>query len=411
MSERCDQAQLIERGHRSYAPNYRPRDVVFESARGCELTDAAGKTYLDFGSGIGVNCLGHGHPLIVGALRRQTELLWHSSNVYFNRPAIQLAEQLIELTPAARVFFCNSGAEANEAAIKVARRYGCQRAGARKNVIITLTGSFHGRTLAALTATAQPKYHEGFGPLPAGFRYCDFNDLDHLRSLFTDDVCALMLEPVQGESGVRSVSAEFMTVAAELCAENDALLIVDEVQCGMGRTGRLFAYEWTPGIVPDVVTTAKALGAGLPIGATLLSAKTAETLRPGSHGSTFGGNPIACAVAKAVLETLHAPGMFDEITNRGQWFEDGLAAINHRTQAFSEIRVRGMMIGAELSQSYAGMAANVLKACLDVGLLVLQSGDDVIRLLPAYTISRSQIRTGLNRLERALGHSLSDGQT
>ncbi len=408
MSRAADHAQLIALGRQSYAPNYRPREVVFETARGCELTDTAGKTYLDFGSGIGVNCLGHQHPAIVDAMNRQAGRLWHSSNVYFNRPAIRLAAQLIERTFAERVFFCNSGAEANEAAIKVARRYGYGQAGARKHVIITLQGSFHGRTLAAVTATAQPKYHTGFGPLPAGFRYCGFNDIDHLRSLAADDVCAIMLEPVQGEGGIRPVSDEFLKAAAQLCRTHDALLIADEIQCGMGRTGRLFAYEWVAGIAPDIVTAAKALGAGLPIGAMLLGPKPADTLRPGSHGSTFGGNPIACEVAGAVLETLHADGMLSGIVRKGQALRNGLAAISERTGAFGEIRSRGMMIGAELSGGCSGKAGQILNDCLAAGLLVLQAGDNVIRLLPAYTISDAEIRTGLARLERALVRGLAD---
>ncbi len=406
MTETSEQAHLVARGRRTYAPNYRPRNVVFESARGCMLTDVAGKSYLDFGSGIGVNCFGHQHPTIVEALQRQVARLWHTSNVYFNEPAIRLAEWLVDRTVAERVFFCNSGAEANEAAIKVARRYGYNRAGPQKNIIITLAGAFHGRTLAALAATAQPKYHTGFGPLPPGFRYCQFDDVEHLQTLFTDEVCALMLEPIQGESGIRPVSEKFLRTAAELCEAQDALLIADEIQCGMGRTGRLFAYEWVPGVEPDVITVAKALGSGLPIGATLLGKKSAETLQLGSHGSTFGGNPIACEVARTVLENLYAGNLFEEITRKGRLLRAGLDAINRHAEVFSMIRGRGLMIGAELSPRYAGKASDILAASLAAGLLVLQSGNEVLRLLPPYTISDAEIQTGLQRLEQALDQAL-----
>ena len=408
MSDQYDQEYLIALGRKSYALNYRPRDVVFESGKGCELTDVSGKKYLDFGSGIGVNCLGHQHPAVVDALQRQSARLWHSSNVYFNHPAVRLAARIIELTFAERVFFCNSGAEANEAAIKVARRYSYDRGYLNKNIIITLQGSFHGRTLATVTATAQPKYQEGFGPLPAGFQYCNFNDIDHLRSLFTENVCAVMLEPIQGEGGIRPVSDEFLKSAAELCQANDALLIADEIQSGMGRTGKLFAHQWVSNIQPDIVTVAKALGAGLPIGAVLLSDKTNQTLQVGSHGSTFGGNPIACAVANVVLDTLHTGNMLDEIVRKGDLICHGLKVINDKTEAFCDIRNRGMMIGTELSDKYAGKAGRILKESLENGLLVLQAGDNVVRLLPAYTISDAEIQTGLVRLQQAIERGLSD---
>ncbi len=407
MNDQFDQEYLIALGRKSYAPNYRPRDVVFESGKGCELTDLSGKKYLDFGSGIGVNCLGHQHPAVVDAMQRQSARLWHSSNVYFNHPAVRLAARFIDLTFAERVFFCNSGAEANEAAIKVARRYSYDRGYPNKNIIITLQGSFHGRTLATVTATAQPKYQEGFGPLPAGFHYCNFNDIDHLRSLFTENVCALLLEPIQGEGGIRPVSDEFLQSAAELCQANDALLITDEIQSGMGRTGKLFAHQWVSNIRPDIVTVAKALGAGLPIGAVLLGDKPDQTLKVGSHGSTFGGNPIACAVANVVLDTLHTDCMLDEIVRKGDLICHGLNAINDKSEAFCDIRNRGLMIGAELSDKFAGKAGRILKESLEKGLLVLQAGDNVVRLLPAYTISDAEIQTGLVLLQQAIESSLS----
>lgn len=397
--------RLIDLGRRSYAPNYRPRDVVFESGCGSELFDVDDRRYLDFGSGIGVNCLGHRHPAIVRTLQSQANRLWHASNVYFHSEAVNLSTRLIDETVAEAVYFCNSGAEANEAAIKVARRWGSERDGQQKHVIITLHGSFHGRTLGALTATAQTKYQVGFGPLLDGFRYCRFDDLDDLEANFSNDVCALMFEPVQGESGVRPLSSEFVVRAAELCEFHDALLIVDEIQCGMGRTGQLFGYQRHAGVVPDIITVAKALGAGLPIGAALLGEKTANVLQPGSHGTTFGGNPLCCAVASTVLNELLVNGLIDEIPNKGALLANGLEAINRHTRAFSEIRAFGLMIGAQLTGRYAGRAGEILLRCLDEGLLVLQSGDNVLRLLPAYTISEAQIHEGLELLSNALVRS------
>ena len=406
MNRATPQGELIALGQRSYAPNYQPRNIVLKSARGCEVTDVDGNAYLDFNSGIGVNCLGHQHPAVVKALTDQASQLWHSSNVYFNEPAIRLASTLIERTFAQRVYFCNSGTEANEAAIKAARRYGYDQKGSRKHVIITLNGSFHGRTLGALSATAQPKYHEGFTPLPPGFRYCEFNDCDQLRSLVDADACAVMLEPIQGERGIRSVSEEFLQTASELCQAHDALLICDEIQSGMGRTGKLFAYQWADGVAPDIVTVAKALGAGMPIGATLFGPKVADTLRVGSHGSTFGGNPIACAVANAVINELHTGNRLADIAKKGARFKAGLKAIDERTSAFGDIRVRGLMIGAELAPQYTKSAADVLHSCLDNGLLILQAGERVLRLLPPYTVSDSEIQSGLERLEKALADAL-----
>lgn len=394
--------RLIALGHQVYAPNYRPRDVVFESGHGSELFDVDKRRFLDFGSGIGVNCLGHRHPAIMSALQFQADRLWHASNVYFNTEAVRLATWLINETVAEAVYFCNSGAEANEAAIKVARRWGSARAGPQKHVIITLHGSFHGRTLGALTATAQPRYQQGFEPLLDGFRYCQFDDTNDLEEKFCDDVCALLIEPVQGEGGVRPLSNEFFARAVELCEIHNALLIVDEIQCGMGRTGKLFAYQWNPGVVPDIITVAKAFGAGLPIGATLLGDKVAQVLQPGSHGTTFGGNPICCAVANAVLDELLVNGLLKDILKKGVLFADGLEAINRHTRAFADIRACGLMIGAELTGYYAGRAGELLLHCLDEGLLVLQAGDNVLRLLPAYTISEAQIHEGLELLSNAL---------
>ena len=389
-------------GHRSYTPNYMPRDVVFESGSGSVLCDLIGKEYLDLGSGIGVNCLGHQNPEITRALKEQANRLWHTSNIYFTEPPVRLAGEIVERTFAERVFFCNSGAEANEAAIKVVRKFAHENYSENKRTIITFNGSFHGRTIASVTASAQPKYHEGFGPLPGGFRYSEFNDLDALRENFDSDVCAVMLEPIQGESGIRPFSTEFLQAVRELCDEYDALLIVDEIQSGMGRTGKLFAYEWAENVVPDIVTVAKAFGGGLPIGATLVGERVAETLSFGSHGSTFGGNPICCAVAHVVFKKVSDSAFLSEITAKSEFAFDQLEKINERVGMFSEIRGKGLMIGAEFREEYNNLAAQIMENSLQNGLLILQAGASVIRLLPAFTISKSEISQGLDILESVL---------
>ena len=407
MNQSEAQSELLRRGHQSYAPNYNPRDVVFESALGSEVTDVSGKTYLDFGSGIGVNCLGHRNESIIQALDRQANKLWHTSNIYFNRESVRLADALVTETFASKVFFCNSGAEANEAAIKIARRYGYDHRTADKNVIITFEGSFHGRTLATTTATAQPKYQTGFGPLPEGFRYAKFNDSEDLEACFDDKVCAVLLEPIQGESGVRPFSIKFLEDLHTLCQRYESLLIVDEIQCGMGRSGKLFAYQWAPGVVPDIATVAKAFGAGMPIGATLLGEMCQNTLRLGSHGSTFGGNALCCAVANVVFEKVCDPQFLESVSQKSQLLTQGLVAIDRELSVFSDIRGKGLMIGAELNAVYHGASPRVLDQCLDQGLLVLQAGPDVIRLLPAYTIDEVQIEKGLAILKSALKQALT----
>lgn len=397
-----NQATIIDLGHKSYTPNYKPRDIVFASGRGSILRDMDGNEYLDLGSGIGVNCLGHQNPEIVEALNEQASRLWHTSNIYFSEPPVRLASSIIEKTFAERIFFCNSGAEANEAAIKVVRKYAHENFAPDKRVIITFEGSFHGRTIASVTATAQPKFHEGFGPLPGGFRYCAFNDLNGFRETLREDVCAVLLEPVQGEGGIRPFTEEFLIQVRKLCDENESLLIFDEIQCGMGRTGRLFAYEWAKDVVPDIVTVAKALGGGLPIGATLLGSKLENTLSLGSHGSTFGGNPVCCAVADVVFNKVSSPEFLSDIRMKGEYLRSQLIELNDRVGFFEEIRGKGLMIGLQIREKYGEIAAEVMHSCLEEGLLVLQSGTKVIRLLPAMTISEEDIRRGVGLLGKAL---------
>src|SRR5688500_8421876 len=299
-------ADLVALGKRRYLPFYRPREVILDHGRGARVWDRDGRDYVDFAAGIAVCGLGHSDPDLVAALTAQAGKLWHTSNVFYSEPPLQLAEELAAASRfAERVFLCNSGAEANEAAIKLTRRWATAQGRApERRVIVTFRGSFHGRTLAAVTATAQPKYHEGYEPLPGGFRYVDFNDVAQLEAAMAGgDVAAVLVEPVQGEGGVMPAADGFLQGVRALCDRHGALLVLDEIQCGMGRTGALFAH-WHDGAVPDIVTLAKALGGGFPIGAMLAGPRVAEVMQFGAHGTTFGGNPLAAAVARVALRKL-----------------------------------------------------------------------------------------------------------
>ncbi|EQD61485.1 bifunctional N-succinyldiaminopimelate-aminotransferase/acetylornithine transaminase protein [mine drainage metagenome] len=353
-------AALLATAQQVFVPVYQPRALVLDHGRGARLWDREGREYVDFAAGIAVCSLGHADPELVAALHAQAHKLWHTSNVFYNAPAIELAEALVAASGfAQRVFLCNSGAEANEAAIKLARRWATQRGRApERRTILSFQGSFHGRTLATVTATAQPRYQEGFEPLPAGFRYCAFNDLDAAAVALADgNVCAVLVEPVQGEGGVMPAAPGFLAGLRALCDQHDALLICDEIQCGMGRTGTLFAHV-QDGVVPDAVTLAKALGAGFPIGAMLAGPRAAEALQYGAHGSTFGGNPLAAAVARVALRRLAAPALLAHVTRRGQALRDGLQALGAATGVFEHVRGRGLMLGAVLAEAHAGKAGS-----------------------------------------------------
>jgi acetylornithine/N-succinyldiaminopimelate aminotransferase len=397
-------AELFALSERYYLPVYRPRRIVLDHGKGSRIWDRDGREYVDFGAGIAVNALGHAHPALVGALTEQAGKLWHTSNVFVSEPTLRLAEELVEASRfAQRVFFCNSGAEANEAAIKLARKWATAQGRAPdRRVILSFRGSFHGRTLAAVTATAQPKYHEGYEPLPPGFRYCNFNDLAAVEAaMAAGDVCAVLVEPVQGEGGVTPATPEFLQGLRALCDRHQALLVFDEIQCGMGRTGQLFAAH-AYDVTPDVVTLAKALGSGFPIGAMLVGEKAAEVMQFGAHGTTFGGNPLAAAVARAALRELSSQALLDNVARQAQAVRDGLTAIDSEFGVFSEVRGRGLMIGAQLRDAHAGKAGEILDRCIEHGLLTLQAGPDVLRFVPALNIGDADVAEGLARLRAAI---------
>ncbi|SHM42454.1 acetylornithine transaminase [Rhodanobacter sp. OK091] len=397
-------ASLMELGKCYWLPVYRPRELVLDHGKGAHVWDTQGRDYVDFGAGIAVNALGHQDPDLLEALTAQAHKLWHASNVFYTEPPLRLAEELVRATSfAQRVFLCNSGAEANEAAIKLVRKWAASKGRApEQRTIITFKGSFHGRTLATVTATAQPKYQEGYEPLPAGFRYLDFNDAEALELAFAaGDIAAVMLEPVQGEGGVLPAAPGFLRRVRELCDQYDALLVLDEIQCGMGRTGTLFAHTQDE-VTPDIVTLAKALGCGFPIGAMLAGPKVAEVMQYGAHGTTFGGNPMAAAVARVALRKLGSPELLANVDRQSAALRAGLMRLGTEFGLFTDVRGRGLMIGAVLADAYKGRAGEVLDIAAAHGLLLLQAGPDVLRLVPPLNITDEELTDGLARLHAAL---------
>jgi acetylornithine/N-succinyldiaminopimelate aminotransferase len=400
----ADLSSLTDLGKRYWLPVYKPRELVLDHGMGAYVWDTQGRDYVDFGAGIAVNALGHQDPDLLAALIGQAQKLWHSSNVFYTEPPLRLAEELVLASGfAERVFLCNSGAEANEAAIKLVRKWAASNGRPpERRTIITFKGSFHGRTLATVTATAQPKYQEGYEPLPAGFRYLDFNDAAALELAFaTGDVAAVMLEPVQGEGGVLPAAPGFLKRVRELCDQHGALLVLDEFQCGMGRTGTLFAHT-QDGVAPDIVTLAKALGCGFPIGAMLAGPRVAEVMQYGAHGTTFGGNPMAAAVARVALAKLSSPAVLTNVERQANDLRAGLARINRELNLFADVRGRGLMIGAVLADAHKGKAAAILDHAAAHGLLLLQAGPDVLRFVPPLTITDEELAEGLSRLHAAL---------
>ena len=379
-------------------PTYTRQPLQVVRGEGEYVFDEQDQKYLDWTSGIAVCALGHCHPALVAAATEQIQTLWHISNLYLTAPQAQLAEKLTNASGFDRVFFSNSGAEANEAAIKLARRYSKHQYGAHKGEIITFSHSFHGRTLATVTATAQPKYQEGIGPLPGGFRYVESLTIGAVRAAISPKTCAIMIEPIQGEGGVRLVAREFMHELRNLCDDLGLLLIFDEVQTGAGRTGEWLAWQ-ALGVKPDIVTMAKALAGGLPMGATMANEDVASAFSAGTHGSTFGGNPIAARVAVAVLDTVLAPGFLDNVRNLGQRLQRELLALAVQVEEIDEVRGMGLMWGVQLSRP---VAAKVVDACRDRGLLVLTAGADTIRLLPPLIVTESTLTWAVQVLGDAI---------
>ncbi|ELY4543876.1 aspartate aminotransferase family protein [Cronobacter sakazakii] len=389
-------------------PVYAPAAFIPVRAEGSTLWDQEGKEYIDFAGGIAVNALGHAHPKLREALETQAAKIWHTGNGYTNEPVLRLAKRLIDATFADRVFFCNSGAEANEAALKLARKYAHDHYGAQKSGIVAFKNAFHGRTLFTVSAGGQPAYSQDFAPLPPQISHAVFNDLDSAAALINDDTCAVIVEPVQGEGGVVPATKAFLKGLRELCDRHNALLIFDEVQTGVGRTGHLYAYMHY-GVTPDVLSTAKALGGGFPIGAMLTTERCAAVMGVGTHGTTYGGNPLAGAVAGQVLDLVNTPEMLDGVKARHDAFVEQLNAMNQRLGLFKEIRGLGLLIGCVLKDEYAGKAKAISLAAAKEGAMVLIAGANVLRFAPALNISHQEIETGLARMARACENWLKEG--
>ncbi|SHF71095.1 acetylornithine/N-succinyldiaminopimelate aminotransferase [Modicisalibacter ilicicola DSM 19980] len=386
---------------RYMVPNYAPQKVIPVRGEGSRLWDQEGREYIDFAGGIAVNSLGHCHPVLVNALREQADKLWHLSNVYTNEPALQLAKSLVERTFADKAYLCSSGGEANEAALKLARRWAHDTHGAHKDKIISFRQSFHGRTFFTVSVGGQPKYSQGFGPVPGGILHAEFNNLDSVRELIGDDTCAVMVEPMQGEGGILPATQEFLEGLRELCDAHDALLIYDEVQSGMGRPGTLFAYM-RYGVIPDILTSAKSLGGGFPVGAMLTTEAIAKVFTIGTHGSTYGGNALASAVALAALETIDTPEVLEGVQRRHELFREHLGAINSQYGVFQEVRGMGLLIGAQMAPQYEGRAKDILPLAIEEGVMALVAGPNVLRMAPSLVIPEEDIVEGMARLERAV---------
>ncbi len=378
-------------------PTYKRSRVVLVRGEGCRVWDEEGKEYLDFVGGIAVCALGHSSPIVRRALEDQSGKLVHVSNLYYTKPQVELARLLVENSFADCAFFCNSGAEANEAAIKLARRYSSDKHGPGKHTIVSMKGSFHGRTMATLSATGQAKVQHGYEPLLQGFKFAPFNDLQGLREAIDDSVCAVMLEPIQGEGGVICPDPGYLKAVRQICLEKGLLLIFDEVQTGMGRTGKLFAHEHY-GVTPDIMSLAKALGNGLPIGAMLSTEELKSAFGPGSHATTFGGTPLVSAVAKAVLTTLLKDGWLDHCQRVGNYFRERLEGLKKRHSIMRDVRGLGLLIGVELEET----GAPVVEECFRRGFLINCAQDRVLRFVPPLTLRQEEIDALIEVLDEVL---------
>ena len=391
--------EIIQTGGQVFAPTYAQFPIVLESGEGCTVTDSDGKEYLDFVAGIAVNALGYGHTGLTAALEKVLQGgILHCSNLYWNSYAVQAAQNLVELSGLKNVFFCNSGAEANEAALKLARKYGHKHKSPNANKIISMANSFHGRTYGAVTATGQQKYHKNFAPLMPDITYAGFNDLESVKALIDSRTCAILIEPIQGEGGIRPAEQAFLKGVRDLCDEHDILLIFDEVQCGMGRTGLPFAFQQF-GVKPDAVSLAKALGAGVPTGALVIGEKAAETFEPGDHASTFGGNFLAGAAAQYMTSLLKSHGFLAAIQESSKLLKEMLLGMASTYPSLvKEVRGMGLMMGMELTRE----VKPVIAGCLEKGLLLVGSGTHVVRFVPPLVVSTEEVKTAMHILESVL---------
>lgn len=385
-----EKEQIISDEKKYVIGTYGRVPVVLVKGNGMSVFDTDGKEYLDFLAGIGVNNVGHCHPKVVEAIKNQAETLIHVSNIYYNVPQIELAKKLVNLSGLDKAFFCNSGAEANEAAIKLARKYA--KANGKEGEIITMEHAFHGRTLTTITATPKAKYQEGFEPLPTGFKYIPFNDIDALKAGISEKTSAIMIEPVQGEGGIHPADNEYLKAVRKLCDENNIVLIFDEVQCGMGRTGTLFAYEQY-GVVPDIVTLAKGLGGGFPIGAMVAKSEIASAFTPGSHGTTFGGNPLACASSAAALDVISE--LLDNAVEMGEYFKNSLKTLEEKYEFVKEVRSLGLMVGIELTFN----GSDIVSKMFEKGFLINCTLDTVLRFLPPLIVEKEHIDAMISALD------------
>ncbi|EPJ0134490.1 bifunctional acetylornithine/succinyldiaminopimelate transaminase [Klebsiella pneumoniae] len=382
-------------------PIYAPAEFIPVKGKGSRVWDQQGKEYIDFAGGIAVTALGHCHPALVAALHQQGETLWHTSNVFTNEPALRLGRKLVEATFAERAVFMNSGTEANETAFKLARHYAVTRHSPYKTKIIAFHNAFHGRSLFTVSVGGQPKYSDGFGPKPADIVHVPFNDLQAVKAVMDDHTCAVVVEPIQGEGGVTAATPAFLQGLRELCDQHQALVVFDEVQCGMGRTGSLFAYMHY-GVTPDILTSAKALGGGFPVSAMLTTHEIASAFHAGSHGSTYGGNPLACAVANAAFDLINTPAVLDGVSAKRELFVKHLQRLDAEFDLFSDIRGMGLLIGAELKPQHKGRARDFLYAAADAGVMVLNAGPDVMRFVPSLIIDEQDITEGMARFAQAV---------
>jgi predicted acetylornithine/succinylornithine family transaminase len=377
---------LIMRGSNVIMETYKRFPIVFEKGQGCVLTDINGKEYLDFVAGIAVDALGHSHPGLIEAMSDQMKKLVHISNLYWSEPGIELAEMLVKESGLDKVFFCNSGAEACEAALKLSRVYGKLKKSPEAVEIIAMNQSFHGRTYAAITATGQKKYQENLEPLMPEIYHVPYNDLEALKAQISPKTCAIIMEPIQGEGGIYPADSQYLKAVRQICDDENIVLIFDEVQTGIGRSGKLFAYQQY-GITPDVVTMAKGLGGGVPIGGIIAKKEIAEVFTPGTHASTFGGNPFVCAAAKYVIETLTAPGFFESVSEKGAYLKEKLEALKQDHPTIKDVRGMGLMVGV---QAEGDLGAIVAKA-MEKGLLLITAGSNAIRFVPPLVVTNAEI--------------------